>query len=426
MQKHNERKLCLKLLIVSIATSLLLGGCGQREFLGDEEQMSKDVNVVIEYARQLLAENSPKQNGEFTWDMERKKRAWTYYTGCMNDAFLRLYNMDRDGNEAFYEWTKDFYDNQVKTTGESYSLKDDLYIEGELDSVACGKPIMDLLALEKENGEAYNEKYVAVADYIYEQLKKQTSFDDCGGNFIHKMNNKNWSYWGIALDGLYMSNPFLLEYADYIEAQNPEEAIEIKNGVAKRLHWVAEKLLRDNGIYAHAYSPSADKTNDISWLRAIGWYAMALSKAIDEMPEGENKEMLENDIKTFFDGMLKYADAETGLWYNVVDETAESLEGNYLETSGSAMVSYALMHAYRMGYVDKSYFDAGYKAYNGIVTTKISRTSDGKLTICDIYKKSGVETEKEGYLKEDRTFDEAKGTAAVIMAAVELQEILNR
>lgn len=403
---------------------LMFTGCGRKEPLGDEEQMKKDVSIVIDYAKQLLGENSPKQMGGFTWDMERKERSWTYYTGCMNDAFLRVYALDKAANKDFYEWTDAFYDNLIEESGTGFALKYDQYVLGELDSVACGKPLLDLLALEKEENQLYNEKYIAVTEFIYEQLKKQTTFEECGGNFIHKMNNKNWKYWGIALDGLYMSNPFLLEYANLIESEKPEEAMEIRNKAAKRLHWAADNLVRENGLYAHAYSPSDKKTNDISWLRAIGWYAMAMSKAIDEMPSGESKQLLQKDMNRFFDGMLAFADPETGLWYNVVDETDKSLDGNYLETSGSAMVAYSLMHAYRMGYAEKSCFDAGYKAFNGIVTTKISQMPDGKLTICDIYKKSGVETEKTEYLKEDRTSDEAKGTAAVIMAAVELQAIL--
>lgn len=105
--------------------------------------------------------------------------------------FLRVYALDKAANKDFYEWTDAFYDNLIEESGTGFALKYDQYVFGELDSVACGKPLLDLLALEKEENQAYNEKYIAVTEFIYEQLKNQTTFEECGGNFIHKMNNKN-------------------------------------------------------------------------------------------------------------------------------------------------------------------------------------------------------------------------------------------
>lgn len=426
MHKRSKYSLARYLLPAVMIVFLLLTACGQKkELLGDEEQMRNDTDIIIKYAEQLLSENSPLQAGEFTWDMERKERSWTYYTGCMMDAFLRIYNLDRDKYAKFYEWVDDFYNHLIVSDADTYTLGDQ-YVLGELDSVACGHPLFELLSLEKEAGEAYNEKYVGVAEWIYSQLQIQTKFDECDGNFIHKMNNKNWKTWNVALDGLYMSNPFLMEYADFTEQEgNAEKAGEIRSAAAKRLHWISENLLRDNGLYAHAYSVSLKTTNDISWLRAIGWYSMAMSKVIDSLPVGDEKQMLQKDMIRFLDGMLKFSDTDTGLWFNVVDETDTTLDENYLETSGSAMVSYSLMHAYRMGYADKTYFDAGYKAFHSVVETKLTE-KEGRLSIGDIYKKSGVETEKKNYLKEDRSSDEAKGTAAVIMAAIELIELLDK
>lgn len=381
--------------------------------------MNDRVSKVIDYAKQLLLENDPKQNGEFTWDQERKERSWTYYTGCMMDAFLRIYRTDKAEYKAFYDWVDSFYNGLIVPDGEGYSLGDQ-YCLGELDSVACGHPLLSLLALEKEEGKEYNPKYLAIVDFIVSELSKHTTFPEKANNFIHKMNNKNWQYWSIALDGIYMSNPFILEQADLIEKENPEKATEIRTAAFNRIHWVAQNLKRENGIYTHAYSASTGELNNISWLRAIGWYAMALPKVIDEVKDEEQKKILVADLKEFFDGMMKFADEETGLWYNVVDETNVTLPGNYLETSGSAMVAYALMHAYNRGYADRCCYEAGVKAFNSLVDKKIVTKDNGKLSVLDIYKKSGVETTKEGYLKEDNSPDEAKGTAALIMAALEV------
>ena len=57
-------------------------------------------------------------------------------------------------------------------------------------------------------------------------------------------------------------------------------------------------------------------------------------------------------------------DPKSGVWWQVVDQGAE---GNYLEASVSAMFSYALLKAPRLGYIDANTRAVGRRAYNGVL-----------------------------------------------------------
>ena len=52
------------------------------------------------------------------------------------------------------------------------------------------------------------------------------------------------------------------------------------------------------------------------------------------------------------DAMLKYQD-ESGMWYQVVN--FGGMDKNYLETSGSSIMAYALLKGVRLGFLPESY-----------------------------------------------------------------------
>ena len=107
----------------------------------------------------------------------------------------------------------------------------------------------------------------------------------------------------------------------------------------------------------------ADKETGLSpcfWLRAEGWFLMALVDCYEIMPEEsyDHYRYLGALYKEALQGILKYQDPRTGLFYQLIDRP--ELEGNYLETSGSAMVAYSILKACRLGLLQKEkYFETG-------------------------------------------------------------------
>ncbi|MBR1442386.1 MAG: glycoside hydrolase family 88 protein, partial [Firmicutes bacterium] len=190
---------------------------------------------------------------------------------------------------------------------------------------------------------------------------------------------------------------------------------------------------KNTGLYYHGYDESkksfwADKETGLSknfWLRALGWYSMALIDTIEIMPESLSKQAneLKRIYKEYIDSLLKYQH-ESGMWYQVVDKG--DLDGNYLETSGSAILAYSIMKSTRIGILDESYYQYGKKAFDGICEKYLSE-KDGELQLDGICLVAGLGPEDnkrrdgsyEYYISEPVVQNEAKGVAPLILAYVE-------
>ena len=380
------------------------------------------------------------RNGGFPWDSEQKQRSWTYYNGIMMDAFLML---DFD---TYFEDVNNFYQYNITESGQvdSTDALENSYREDELDSIPPARALFDLLRnKEGELPPDCDQKYKKLIINIYNIMRKFETIPDAGNNFKHKMGNENWETYQFALDGLYMALPFFMEVAnaldngnfqsgDFVNSSppNPPDQNQIYKEVAERMLWVGENLYDSYScLYYHGWGPQAGP-NQQYWLRAVGWYAAALADIISMMPDGEddgsNEELhsyknrlIENEKKLFY-GMMKYQDSDTGMWYNVInfgrELTGSTGNKNRLETSGSALMAYAMMKSYVEGYVGDEYGEAGLRAFNGVVMNDLE-ISGGEYFLHNVYQSSGVETSPEGYLKKPYVDNEAKGVGPLIMAS---------
>jgi unsaturated rhamnogalacturonyl hydrolase len=213
-----------------------------------------------------------------------------------------------------------------------------------------------------------------------------------------------------------MGQPFLAEYADHAG-----DSAQLDK-VAARLDWVHDNMRSSTtGLFYHGANSSTDHVN-FHWLRAIGWYAMAQVNVMPHM-SGGNLTTLEGDFKDFVDGMLPYQDAATGMWKNLVDQaySASGSNINRYETSGTAMMSYAILRAVRNGWledVDGTYTDAAIKAFEGIVNNKLV---GGELI--DTYFKGSASGSDNYHTASYYYADEGKGVGPFIMAYAEALQV---
>jgi unsaturated rhamnogalacturonyl hydrolase len=117
-----------------------------------------------------------------------------------------------------------------------------------------------------------------------------------------------------------------------------------------------------------------------------------------------------------------YVDKEHFMIHQVVDHIGE--KGNYLETSGSSMMAFSLLKAYRLGMVDKSYQELGLKMYEGITKTYLKET-DGHYALGGICQVAGLDNERrngsaEYYYSEKICENEVKGVAPYMMLVSEV------
>jgi unsaturated rhamnogalacturonyl hydrolase len=134
------------------------------------------------------------------------------------------------------------------------------------------------------------------------------------------------------------------------------------------------------------------------------------------------------------DSMLKIQD-KSGMWYQL--PALPEVEGNYLETSGTAIFSYSLLKGLRTGILSDSpnaekYKAAGIKAFEGICA-KYLKTDGGVLSLGGICLVAGLGPEKNKrrdgsvayYLSEPVVKDDAKGVGPFILAYNEYKLIHN-
>lgn len=424
-------KKCLSILLTLVMVLSLLTGAA----LAAEEPDYTSVEVtedsfesVMDLADRLHDENQkPGTGGGFTWDSEEKKRSWTYYNGIIMDAFLML------DSEKFESYVNTFYNNNVTSQGQvnSSGAADNYYRGNELDSIPPTRALFDLLRSNSVS-DAEKNNYKRMIDYVYSVMSRFDVIPGTAGNFRYKMNNANWATYQLALDGMYMAQPFFMELAnalddgtltleDFTSYTGPDENLEdtdkIYSAVFDRMYWVGDNLYDDgNGLFNHAWGPDAG-LNGQYWLRAVGWYAAALADVISMLPDDFERErnMLIEIEARLFDGMIAHRDRDTGLWYNVIKygpELAGPESMNQLESSGSALMAYAMMRSYAEGYVERRYGAAGLRAFNAIAALKLD---EGGLH--DVYLSSGVETTPEGYLSKPYVTNDAKGVGPLFMAA---------
>lgn len=289
--------------------------------------------------------------------------------------------------------------------------------ESNLDKVSFGKSLWILWQL---TGEPHYAKAAAEA---YEMLRRHPR--TVTGNFWHKdiYPHQVW------LDGLYMAMPFYAQCA----AQTGED---VWDDILDQFQ-SAHKLLWDEKLklYRHACDCSGEadwadpKTGQSPavWLRAEGWFLMALADTYeilrDKTPRAAELSLL---LKNALDGLMTYQDRDSRMFLQVVDRS--DLEANYPETSGSAMVAYALMKGARLGMVPADYGRQGSDVLDGI-RDRYLWEKDGKLHLDGICASAGLgpgpdhRTDRTGtpdyYLSEKQMTDNQHGAAACMMAVSE-------
>lgn len=355
------------------------------------------------------------------WNIEKaregKAAGWNYIDGCMILALLEIYSAT--GEKKYYDFADAFIDHRVQEDGSITGYSVDEY---NIDNVNAGKT---LFALYELNGK---EKYRRAIELIYSQVKNQPRTEE--GNFWHKKIYPN-QVW---LDGMYMGQPFYMEYeTKFDQKKNYGDIFRQFSNVVK--HMRDEKT----GLYYHGYDASksvfwCDRQTGLSqnfWLRALGWYSMALLDTLSKCePDGGWEKEYETLQSVFLDlirSMLRFQD-ESGMWYQL--PALGGVEPNYLETSGSAIMAYSLLKGVRLGFLPESYREFGLKAFSGICDRYL-KEKDGQLSLGGICLVAGLgpasNLRRDGsfayYMSEPVVEDDAKGVGPLLLAYTELRRL---
>ena len=371
-----------------------------------------DYSRIDAYVLRLIEESTPERTA---WNLEKiregKKVEWNYIDGCMLTALMEMTSITTD--ERYAAFAEKVIDHFVQEDGRILTLKPE---KANLDDINEGRVLFELY---KKTG---TEKYRLAADRLMQQLKEQPR--TCEGNFWHKAIYPD-QVW---LDGIYMAQPF---YALYVKNFGDGDFSDTVNQI-KNVH--QKMRSEEKGLYYHGYDASrkafwADPETGCSenfWLRSLGWFAVALADLAEIVPEGEDKETLTEIFRELMAHMIEYADPETGMYWQVPD--MQGREGNYLETSGSSMMAYAMLKGARLGILPETYAAQGEKTFNGIMERYLTFTETG-LNLGGICLVAGLGPEnnrrRDGsyayYISEPVVENDAKGVAPFILAYTEIK-----
>lgn len=366
---------------------------------------------IDKYIDRLISESTPDLP---IWNIESirqgKKPHWNYIDGCMITSLLRMNQIS--GDSKYFDFAERFIDYYVSADGSILGYDIEKY---NLDDINEGRVLFEMY---RRTGK---EKYRLAIENQKKQLDLQPRTNT--GNFWHKLIYPN-QIW---LDGIYMAQVFNALYSKEYCGKNYSDVLNQIKNVNKYMQ------NKDNGLYYHGLDCSksifwADKKSGLSrnfWLRSIGWFTVALVDIIEIVDEEDVRDEFVKIFSDLIDSISAFRD-ESGLYWQVVDKPGK--EGNYLETSGSSMIAYAMLKGARLGVIDKKYAELGKETFDGICDRYLTVNEEGELNLGGICLVAGLgpenNTRRDGsyeyYISEPIVENDAKGVAPFVLCYTEI------
>lgn len=231
--------------------------------------------------------------------------------------------------------------------------------------------------------ELADEKYLEVAKKIYASYLKipRTS----GGGVTHLARTPE--LWD---DTMYMIGVFLLEM---YRATGEEKYLD---ELMKQFNIHRDKLAdSNNGLWVHGWDDNdrgrcticgqRDWPNEESrqseefWGRGNGWIVVILSDIIKALPKDHPYYAEASSyLKEMIVNLPHLQDKSTGHWFQL--PLKPNAEGNFIESSSTAMFAYGILTAIQEGLVEaKAYEDCVHLAYEGLRKHSLEKVGDAYL-----------------------------------------------
>lgn len=339
---------------------------------------------------------------------------WEYEDGLMLTGMREIHAVT--GDRRFLDYIRSNIDHFLLEDGSILGYDREEY---NLDHVNNGKVLLDLWEATGE------DRYRRAADQLFQQLLDQPRLQ--AGSFWHKRIYPR-QLW---LDGLCMGSVF---YARYCVLFGREDLLD--DVVAQFV--LAYDLTREpggTGLCRHAYDETrsmywADPATGLSphvWLRALGWFVMAMVDVLDHLPPRHpGRARVHANLVRLLTDLQRHADPGTNLWYQIVDQGSRPM--NYLESSGSLMVLAAIAKCLRLGHLAGASWDAALEhGWTSAVEQFLSVTGEGWVNVnkmCHVAGLGGA-SRRDGsyayYMSEPIVANDHKGVGPFLLLAAEME-----
>jgi rhamnogalacturonyl hydrolase YesR len=251
-----------------------------------------------------------------------------------------------------------------------------------LDRLSSGNGL--IYAAQESANESYKNAYEALRTSVDLQPR-----NDDGSLWYYTY--PNYTY----LDGMYSLAPFLTLYSGLNTSRQSTPSVNVDDVICQlSLAW-NHTYQPDSGLLVHGYDASKRASWAITstgasryvWGRSLGWYCMALLDTLDLLPVSADaaREWILEHFRVLMTSVVEAANAQTGAWWQIMDQPGR--EGNYIESSASAMFVYSLLKGARLGYLEpssnhgmnNSYTTIASRAYEYIADTFVVENGNGTL-----------------------------------------------
>lgn len=312
--------------------------------------------IIEKYLCRVLAESTPAAP---LWkNVGNASPAVTFTDGSMLSALYRLYK--RTGDRKYLKFIDNYLSYYVGADGAISGYEQENLNVADIDA---GKVLFDIY---RETGDI---KYKKAIDLLYEQVLKQPRTPS--GSFAESK---------LRPAKVCLKKASLVFYTRYEtefnRGRNYEDIVNQYKNVYAHLYDGDKKLFYRGWDEAEG----AEEVKKYACIRGIGWFLAGLVDTVScfNMSTPDLKAELITLFRRTVEGLERYIDGDKQMFRLHPDGIGE--EGNYAETSGSALIAYAMMKGARLGYVDRRFFAVGENIFGGICREYLKET-DGNFEL---------------------------------------------
>jgi len=235
---------------------------------------------------------------------------------------------------------------------------------------------------------------------------KQQRLDDGTLSRNRPLPNSLW------LDDVFMSVPALAQMGKYTgQTRYYDDAVKQVLQFSKRM------FNYDKGLFMHGWIQEMPEHPQFHWARANGWGMMTMVELLEVLPaDYAGRDQVLDLLKRHIRGLANYQ-SPLGFWHQLIDKN-----DSYLETSATAIYTYAIARAINRGYINEQVYGPMVCLAWNAVASKVTEKGQVEGTCVG----TGMGFDPAFYYYRPINVFAAHGYGPVMLAGAEMIELLKK